>query len=159
MFWCACGQTLVWAGNIWSQHNSQHPFDPYSFTHMLHGFMFCGLLAVLLPKLAQSWQWALAVVMESVWEVVENSNLIIQRYREATLALGYTGDTIINSFADILLCGTGFLVARKLGGRRAIAVFLVTELILLFWIKDSLLLNIVMLIYPVDAIKAWQMGR
>jgi hypothetical protein len=156
---CACGRVLLWSGDAWSADNSQHLSDPYSFTHMLHGFVFCGLLAWLLPRLSWTWRLALAVSVEACWEVFENSAFVINRYRETTLALGYTGDTIINSCGDILACGIGFMLARSLGLRRALLVFVLTEIMLVIWIRDSLLLEILMLIYPIDAIKAWQMSR
>lgn len=156
---CACGKVYLWAGDIWSSDNSQHLFDPYSFTHILHGFVFLWLVVWSLPRLAPAWQLTLAVTVEALWEVIENSEFIIQRYREATLALGYNGDTVINSLSDIVLCGLGFMLARQLGFRRSLALFVVTELILLFWIKDSLILNVIMLIYPIEGIKAWQVGQ
>ena len=155
---CSCGRVLVWAGNVWSSDNSQHLLDPYSFTHMLHGFAFCGLLAWVMPKLSWDWRLWLAILIEAAWEVLENSDFVINRYREATAALGYQGDTVINSLGDIVVCGLGFLLARQLGLRRSIVVFVLTEVVLLIWIRDSLLLNILMLIYPVDEVKAWQMG-
>ncbi len=156
---CSCGKVLLWAGDIWSSDNSQHLFDPYSLTHVLHGFIFWGLLVWSLPRLAPAWQLWLALVVEALWEVVENSAWIIDRYRETTLALGYNGDTVINSLSDIVLCGVGFVLARRLGWRRTVVIFIATELILLFWIRDGLLLNILMLLYPIDAIKAWQMAH
>jgi hypothetical protein len=156
---CACGRVLLWSGDAWSADNSQHLFDPYSFTHVLHGFLFCGLLAWLLPRLSAVWQLTLASAIEAVWEVLENSAFIINRYRENTLALGYTGDTIINSFGDMLACGVGFMLARRLGLRRTLLIFLLTEIALLIWIRDSLILEILMLIHPVDAIKAWQVSH
>jgi uncharacterized membrane protein YjdF len=156
---CSCGQVWLWAGDTKSANNSQHLFDPYSFTHILHGFVFCGLLTLAVPRLAEMWRLALTIVIEAAWEVVENSAAIIERYREATLALGYEGDTIVNSLGDILCCGIGFLLARRLGFRRSLVCFILTEVILVLWIRDSLILNIVMLIYPIDAIKAWQMGQ
>jgi hypothetical protein len=109
--------------------------------------------------LAPAWQLWLALVVEALWEVVENSAWIIDRYRQTTLALGYNGDTVLNSLSDILLCGLGFVLARRLGFYRTLAIFVTTELVLLFWIRDGLLLNILMLIYPIDAIKTWQMGH
>jgi hypothetical protein len=105
------------------------------------------------------WRLALAISIEAGWEVFENSAFIINRYREATLALGYEGDTVINSFGDILACGIGFLLARRLGFRRTLLIFVLTEIVLLIWIRDSLILEILMLIYPIDAIKAWQMSH
>jgi hypothetical protein len=153
---CSCDYLLLWSGDAWSSDNSQHLFDPYTFTHLLHGFVFCGLLALIVPRLSARWQLAIAVSIEGLWEMVENSELVIRRYREETAALGYHGDTIVNSLGDILACGIGFVLARHLGFRRAFAVFMVTEVVLLFWIRDSLLLNVLMLIYPSEAIKEWQ---
>ena len=156
--WCACGQYFPWAGDIWSSHNSQHFFDPYSFTHVLHGMIFCGLLVWLFPRLPVVWSLALAVLIEAGWEVLENSTFIIQRYREATIGLGYEGDSIANSLADILCCSFGFVLARRLGLWRSVLVFVVVELVLLFWVRDNLTLNILMLTFPVKAVKTWQMG-
>jgi len=130
--------------------------DPYSFTHVLHGFVFCGLLALIVPRLTEVWQLWLAVSIEALWEVVENSEFVIRRYREETAALGYQGDTIVNSLADILLCGLGFVLARRLGFHRTVALFVVTEVALAVWIRDNLSLNVLMLIYPIDAVKEWQ---
>ena len=123
---------------------------------MLHGFLLCGLLALILPRLSALWRLSVAVSVEALWEIAENSEFIIRRYREWTVAHGYHGDTIVNSFGDILACGFGFALARHLGFRRALAVFMLTEAVLIVWIRDSLLLNILMLIYPIHAIKEWQ---
>ena len=139
-------------------HNSQHLFDPYSFTHVLHGFAFCWLLMIALPRVSASLQLSIAILMEAVWEVIENTQFVIDRYREATAALGYQGDSIANSLGDILTCVIGFVIAQRLGFRKTALIFAVTEIILLVWIKDSLLLEILMLIYPIDAIKTWQLG-
>lgn len=158
LWWCACGQLNLWIGNVWSSHNSQHVVDPYSFTHVLHGVVFCGLLAWACPLIAPAWRLVAAVAVEALWEIVENSPFIIRRYREATIALDYVGDSVINSMSDIACCGSGFLLARFLGLRRSVILFLVTEGILLLWIKDDLLLNVIMLVYPLESIKAWQMG-
>jgi hypothetical protein len=156
LWWCSCDYLLIWSGDPWSSDNSQHLLDPYSFTHVLHGFIFCGLLALIVPRLSPVWQLCLAVSIEAVWEVVENSEFVIRRYREETAALGYHGDTIINSLADILLCGIGFVLASHLGFRRTFALFVLTEVGLAIWIRDNLSLNILMLIYPIDAVKEWQ---
>ncbi len=156
---CACGSLWPWAGNVKSAHNSQHLADPYSFTHLLHGLVFCGLLAWTFPRLPLVWRFVSALAIESAWEVIENTEFVIQRYREATLALGYQGDTILNSMGDILFCSVGFVLARYLGFRRSVVLFFVIDVTLLIVIRDSLVLNIVMLIWPVDVIKAWQMGQ
>lgn len=153
---CSCGRLLLWAGDVCSSDNSQHLFDPYSFTHLLHGFMFYGALALLAPRLRLSRRLVLAVVAEALWEVVENSESVIERYRQATAALGYHGDTVVNSLGDIICCAVGFMIAHRLGLRWSLLAFALTELILTIWIRDSLILEILMLVYPVDAIKAWQ---
>ena len=157
LWMCACGRILVWAGNVCSSDNSQHLFDPYSFTHILHGFAFCALLALLVPKLPLSWRLCLAILLEASWELLENSQYVIGRFRETTAALGYQGDTVVNSLGDIAACVVGFLLARKLGLWRSLIIFIATEVILTIWIKDSLLLEIIMLIHPIDALKTWQM--
>lgn len=158
---CACGNFQLWSGNICSSDNSQHLLDPYSFTHVLHGFLFFWLVMLLmklfLEALRPAWQLVLAIAVEALWEVFENTNFIIDRYRSETAALGYNGDTVVNSFGDIFCCLIGFLIARRLGLRRSLIVFAVVELVLILWIKDSLLLEIVMLISSIDAIRSWQM--
>jgi len=157
IWWCACRSLNPWHGDIWSAHCSQHLFDPYSFTHVLHGVVFCGILALLLPKLAPRWKLVIVVLLECFWEMLENSQLVIQRYREATIGLGYEGDSIVNSLSDILCCVTGFLLASRLKLRGSLVLFITVELILLLWIRDNLSLNVLMLLVPIDAIKRWQM--
>jgi hypothetical protein len=160
-WFCACGRVWLWTSEAWSANTSQHLLDPYSFTHMLHGFVFCGLLAWGAVSSRVSWPWRLwlAVAAEAVWEIFENTEFVVRRYRENTMALGYEGDTIFNSLGDILACALGFLLARRLGWRRAVVVFALTEVVLLFRIRDSLLLSVLMLLHPVDALKAWQAGH
>jgi hypothetical protein len=156
---CDCGRVTAWVSDAWSSDTSQHLFDPYSFTHVLHGFAFCGLLALVLPRAGWRPRLLLAVAAEALWEVIENTDFVINRYREATAALGYNGDTVINSLGDIIACAAGFLLARKLGALRTVLVFLLTEAALLFWIRDSLLLNILLLVYPSEKLRAWQAGH
>lgn len=156
LWWCSCDYLLLWSGDPWSSDNSQHLSDPYSFTHVLHGFVLYGLLALIVPRLSMVWRLWLAVSIEAVWEVIENSEFVIQRYREETAALGYQGDTVVNSLSDILLCGLGFVLAYHLGFRRTLALFVVTEVALAIWIRDNLSLNVLMLIYPIEAVKEWQ---
>ena len=153
---CACGTIRFWVGNTCSSHNSQHLLDPFAFTHVLHGVAFYWVIGWLGARLRSSWQILLAVAIEGAWEVFENTNFVINRYRTATAALGYTGDTVVNSLGDIVCCLAGFLIAKRLGFRRSLIVFLMVELLLILWIKDSLLLQILMLLTPVDAIKNWQ---
>ena len=159
MFFCACGVFKFWVGDTCSSSNSQQLFDPYSFTHVLHGFLLFWLLLLVSRKVAPSWQFLLALVLEAAWEVFENTSFVIDHYRTETAALGYEGDTIVNSFGDLTCALVGFLVAKNLGLRRSLLVFLVVEVVLLVWIKDSLLLQLLMLLRPVGAIKLWQMCR
>jgi hypothetical protein len=146
----------AWVGDAWGAETSQQLFDPYTLTHVLHGLGFCGLLALLLPRVDWRWRFSLAVAAESLWEVVENTDSVIRRYREATAALGYAGDTVVNSLGDIAACAVGFLVARRLGWLRSILLFAATEILLLFWIRDSLVVNIILLLYPSERLRAWQ---
>jgi hypothetical protein len=156
--WCKCGGLSPWSWDIWSSHNSQHLLDPYFFTHVLHGVVLCGLLYWLPRSVSESSRFLTAVVLEAGWEILENSPTIIERYRAATISKDYFGDSIINSAGDLVACIVGYLLARRLGFRNSIVFFLLTELILLLTIRDSLLLNVLMLVWPVEAIKWWQMG-
>jgi Protein of unknown function (DUF2585) len=153
---CACGQVQIWTSDTCSANNSQHLFDPYSFTHVLHGVMFFWLIALVFRRMAPGRQLLLALALEAAWEVFENSRFVIERYRTATAALGYQGDTIVNSIGDVLCALLGYLIARQLGVRWSFILFLLVELILILWIHDSLLLQILMLMRPVEAIKLWQ---
>ena len=124
---CSCGYVLLWAGDIWRSDNSQHILDPYSFTHVLHGFVFLWLIALIQRWFNLGWltaggQMLIALFIEAAWEVAENTNAVIDRYREATIALDYAGDTIINALADIVLCGVGVWLARRLGFWRILAL-------------------------------------
>ncbi len=153
---CKCSG-FFWTSDAWSSQTSQLFLDPYSFTHILHGFMFAGILALLIRNMSASWRLVMAIAIECCWEIIENSNTVIDRYREATAALGYQGDTVLNSMGDIVCCGVGFVIATRLGWRWAIAFFVIIELALTLWIRDSLLLEILMLIHPIGSIKNWQM--
>lgn len=150
------GSLRLWYGLANGSGTSQHLLDPYSFTHFLHGFIFCWLIMLVGKSLPYLWQLTLTIAAESAWEIAENSETIINRYREATVALGYFGDSIINSMSDILFCALGFVVATRLGLKKSLVVFVIIELLLLLWIRDNLTLNIIMLLRPIEAIKAWQ---
>jgi len=130
----------------------------------MHGFMFAGILLLLFRYLIKrnvstSWRLVIALAAEAAWEILENTNAVIDRYRATTAFLGYHGDTVMNSIGDILCCGVGVLIARKLGWLRSLPIFIATEIVLLFWIRDSLVLELIMLIHPIDAIKTWQLGH
>jgi uncharacterized membrane protein YjdF len=143
-WWCVCGRPVLWSGDIWSRHNSQHLADPYTLTHLLHGLLLYALLRPLSGRLGSGRRLVLAVALESLWEVVENSEVVIEWYRQATIALGYTGDSILNSVGDIAACGVGFLLAGRLPVRWSIALFLLVEAALLLVYRDNLALNILM---------------
>ena len=158
VWWCQAGDMMPWSWDIWSTHNSQHIVDPYSFTHVLHGVLEFWLIGLVFRRMPLAWRLVLAVFIESSWEVAENSAAVIERYRSVTISLDYFGDSIVNSIADIVACSVGFIIANYLRFWRSLWLFLITEAILVFWIRDSLLINIVMLIYPIEAIKVWQIG-
>ena len=156
--WCKCGSWIPWSWDIWSSHNSQHLFDPYTASHVLHGVIFCGMLYWLPRSVPESTRFLAAVALECGWEILENSPLIIERYRESTMALDYFGDSVMNSLADILACIVGYGVACRLRAVKSVIFSVATELILVFWIRDCLTLNVLMLIWPIEVIKQWQMA-
>jgi hypothetical protein len=156
MFLSTCGHFALWTSDTCSSNTSQQLLDPYSFTHVLHGFLFFWLIALLFRRMTSGWQVWLALLLEGAWEIFENTPFVIDKYRTETAALGYTGDTIVNSFGDLLCAFAGFMIARKLGLRWSLIVFVLVELFLIVWIRDSLLLQILMLVRPVEAIKLWQ---
>jgi hypothetical protein len=158
VWWCQAGDMVPWSWNIWSTHNSQHIIDPYSFTHVLHGVLEFWLIGLVFPRVPLAWRFFMAIFIESSWEVAENTSYVIQRYREETMSLDYFGDSIINSLADIVCCGLGFLIAYKLRFWKSLALFIATEVILILTIRDSLIINIIMLIWPIEALKNWQVG-
>ena len=156
---CSCGYVAFWCGDINSPENSQQLFDPYTFTHVIHGFLFAALVYLMRPKWDASWKFVGALSLEALWEVIENSAYIIERYRSETVSLGYTGDTIVNSFGDLIACLVGVLIARKLGAVRTLALTVAIEIVLLIAVRDNLTLNIIMLLFPNDAIRTWQIGK
>lgn len=145
-----------WDGNIWGNENSQRVADVYSFSHIIHGMAFYGLLWLVAPKLPVKYRFVLALVLEAGWELLENSPMIIDRYRATTIAQGYTGDSVLNSVSDIIMAGIGFLMAKFFKIWVTVALVIAMELGCLWWVRDNLTLNIVMLVYPLESLKAWQ---
>ena len=151
------GSFGVWEGNIWSKENSQRLLDPYSLTHLSHGIVFFALLWLVARKLPLGTRFMLATLLEAAWEILENSSIIINRYREATIALGYDGDSILNSLSDIMMMATAFLVTARIPSVIAAAIFVVLELTCAMWFRDNLTLNVIMLVHPVEQVKSWQL--
>lgn len=152
------GKFGLWEGDIWNSENSQRFADPYSFSHLVHGILFYALLWLAARRLPVRYRLLIALVLEAGWEILENSPLIINRYREATIALGYTGDSVLNSLSDILMMTIGFLFAFRARPWVSVAAVIVMEVGCALWVRDNLTLNIIMLVHPIDAIKAWQMA-
>lgn len=153
------GPITFWSGDIYSDQNSQQLFDPYAFTHIIHGIGFYVLLWFFRKKIPLEQRFILALILESSWEIIENTSFIIERYREATLSLDYYGDSILNSFGDILAFIFGFYLTAKKPLWLTITAVVLIELILLITIRDNLTLNILTLLFPLPSIQAWQLDN
>lgn len=155
---CTCGTVDLWVGSRDSPKTSQMLADWYSLSHVVHGLLFYAALWLVARRWPVQWRFLMALLVEATWEVTENTPFVIDRYRETTAALGYTGDSVINSLSDILMMCIGFLAARKLPVWAAILLLVVLELVPLFVIRDNLALNILNLVAPNAAVAAWQAG-
>lgn len=150
------GRFGLWEGSVWSSEQSQRLADPYSFTHVCHGILLCGALWIVARRLPLRVRYLAAVLFESCWEILENSPWVLARYRATTIELGYMGDSILNSMSDIGMMSLGFLLASRAGWKLSAALVLVMEIGLALAVRDNLTLNVVMLIHPPAAVRAWQ---
>ncbi len=155
---CQCGYVKLWHGEVISSENSQHILDWYSPSHVLHGLIFYMALHFLLPRMNIGWRLVLAAVIEAAWEIVENTSWIIDKYREDTIALDYYGDSVLNSASDMAMMVVGFMIAARAPVWVSVCLFVAAELFVGLIIRDGLLLNIIMLLYPLDWVRQWQAG-
>jgi hypothetical protein len=156
---CPCGEVKLWHGEVWSAENSQHLTDWYAPSHVLHGLLFYLALHWLTPRWRLGPRLVASTLAETGWEVLENTDAMIDRYRETTIALGYYGDSVINSSADVVAMWLGFLVAARAPVRVSVALFVLAEIGVGLMIRDGLVLNVVMLVWPLQAVLDWQGAR
>jgi hypothetical protein len=155
---CTCGVVDLWVGARDTPKTSQMLSDWYSLSHVVHGLLFYALLWLAWRRAPVGWRFLVALVVEATWEIIENTPMVIDRYRATTAALGYSGDSVLNSLSDMLMMCVGFLAARRLPVWGSVALLVVLEVVPLFVIRDNLFLNVWTLLAPNAAVQAWQAG-
>ncbi|WP_299852537.1 DUF2585 family protein [uncultured Roseovarius sp.] len=155
--WCACGHVDLW-GTVGTNEGSQQLFDWYTPSHLLHGFIFYAALWLVARRMSLGGRLVIATLVECAWEIAENTNAVIERYREVTISLDYYGDSVLNSFSDIMAMLIGFWLARVLPVWASFAIVIGFELLTMVIIRDGLALNVIMLLWPLDIIRDWQAG-
>ena len=154
---CTCGYVKLWEGDNFGPGNSQHISDWYTFSHIIHGFIFYYAVRKFFPKLPPYMQLLIALVVEAAWELLENSPVIIDKYRSTTASVDYYGDSILNSLSDIVAMTLGFVVASRVSWKVIVPAAILMELVTIYFIRDALIFNVIMLVYPFEFIKTWQM--
>lgn len=155
--WCKCGSLFPISLDVWGSHNSQHLFDPYSFAHFLHGLIFASIFIRFFGATRFGTILLASLIVEGGWELLENSQMVIERYRNATASQGYIGDSFGNSIGDIISCGLGVVFRYAYRPFLSVAAFVMIELLMLVWIRDNLTLAVIMLVSPVESIRSWQL--
>jgi hypothetical protein len=156
--WWSSTNASIWSSEIWSSANSQHPLDPYTLTHTMFGILCFWTTSLIAKQLPLSRQFFLAILLACAWELAENSSFFIDRFRAATAAAEYTGDALVNSTTDIIACGVGFYLASRSKAVISIGIFFIVEIAMMFLVRDNLALNVVMIVFPVDSLRTWQLG-
>jgi hypothetical protein len=155
---CKCGYVKLWHGQTMSSENSQHIADWYTLSHIVHGILFYWALWFFLPRVSVHWRFAIATGIETAWELIENSNWVIERYRAVTISLDYYGDSVLNAVSDILAMMIGFWLARLVPVWLSVSIVVGLEVLAAIVIRDGLCLNVLMLIWPLEAVREWQSG-
>jgi hypothetical protein len=156
---CKCGYVKLWHGQVVSSENSQHLSDWYTPSHLIHGFLFFGALWLVARRLSFGWRLVIATMVEAAWEIVENSDAVIERYRSVTISLDYYGDSVLNTLSDLGAMALGFWLASRLPVWVTVALIILFEGTTMWLIRDGLALNVLMLLYPLDWVAEWQAGR